>query len=94
MDDEHIAQLKKDLRDQGYSLYVYSYPAGMVFPPTSHDYAKIHIVLSGMLQITIGEQAHVLHAGDRLLVPAKVSHRAEVMGEMAAVCVDATKYEE
>lgn len=93
MDSEQITLIKKDLRERGYNLYVYSYPAGMVFPPTAHAYAKIHIVLSGSIRITLNDEIHELKSGDRLMVPAHQPHSAEVLGEMPVVCIDATKYE-
>ena len=90
MDGEQIAVIKQQLRDEGYHIYVYSYPGGMCFPPHSHDHDTIHVVLSGMMRITLEETDHIVKPGERFLVPAYAKHTAEVIGEMPVVVLDAT----
>ena len=92
MDSEQIAFVKNELRRDGYSIYVYSYPAGMCFGEHQHNYSKLHVVLSGLLRVTFEGEDHILHSGDRLLVPARTPHSAEVLGETSVVCIDATKF--
>jgi quercetin dioxygenase-like cupin family protein len=91
MDGEEIAALKKQLREDGYNIYVYSYPGGMCFPRHVHDHHTVHIILSGAMRITIGDSEHVLGAGQRIAIPADEVHTAEVLGETPAVILDATK---
>jgi mannose-6-phosphate isomerase-like protein (cupin superfamily) len=90
MDGEQIATIKQQLRDEGYNIYVYSYPGGMCFPPHSHDHDTIHVILNGMMRITLEETEYIVRAGERFVVPAFVKHTAEVLGEMPVVVLDAT----
>ncbi|HOJ04561.1 MAG TPA: cupin domain-containing protein [Bacteroidota bacterium] len=90
MDGDDIAAIKQQLRDEGYNIYVYSYPGGMCFPPHQHDHDTIHVVLSGSIRISYDDTDHILKAGERFLVPAFVLHSAEVIGEMPVVVLDAT----
>ena len=90
MDSEQIAALKQQLRDEGYNIYVYSYPGGMCFPPHSHDHDTIHVVLNGAMQISMEDADHILKPGERFVVPANTMHTAEVLGEMPVVILDAT----
>ncbi len=91
MDSAEISQIKHELKEQGYTIYVYSYPCGMYFPEHKHSYAKLHIVLSGTLKISMPDNEVVLKPGDRFEVPANVPHTAEVIGDGPMVCIDATK---
>ena len=90
MDSEQISALKQGLREEGYNIYVYSYPGGMCFPPHMHDHDTIHIVLSGSMKITIDEIDHILSQGERFVVPSHKLHTAEVLGESPVVILDAT----
>ena len=91
MDIEEITAIKHKLRDEGYNIYVYSYPGGMCFPHHVHAHDTIHIVLSGTLKVSLNGTEHILQQGERFLIPAGHDHSAEVLGDLAVVCVDATK---
>lgn len=91
MNSDQITRLKHELRNEGYNIYVYSYPGGMYFPPHSHDHETMHIVLSGSLRITMDGIDHDLTPGERFVIAANIVHSAEVLGEMPVVCLDATK---
>jgi quercetin dioxygenase-like cupin family protein len=91
MDSDQISELKRSLKSDGYNIYVYSYPGGMCFPEHTHDYDMIHVVLNGSLKISLDGQDHILSAGDRFTVPARVPHSAEVLGDSPVVCLDATQ---
>jgi len=91
MTGDEIAAIKQQLKDDGYHIYVYSYPGGMCFPVHTHDHDTIHVLLSGSLQINFNNNEHNLIPGKRFLVPAHVPHSAEVLGESTVVCLDATK---
>jgi len=90
MDSEQVAAIKQQLKDEGYNIYVYSYPGGMCFPPHLHEHDTIHVVLSGAMKITMDEDDHILQPGERFVVPAAKMHTAEVLGEMPVVILDAT----
>ncbi len=93
MDAEEISSVKQELRSQGYNIYVYSYPAGMCICTHQHGYSKLHVLLNGSMILIVNGTEHLLHPGDRILVPANTPHSAEILGEFSAVCIDATKYE-
>jgi len=90
MDGEQIAALKQQLKDEGYNLYVYSYPGGMCFPSHSHDHDTLHVLLNGSMKITMDGADFILKPGQRFLISANTIHAAEVLGEMPAVVLDAT----
>lgn len=90
MDSDQVAAIKQQLKDEGYNIYVYSYPGGMCFPPHMHDHDTIHIVLSGAMKVSIEDADHILKPGERFVVPANKLHTAEVLGEMPVVILDAT----
>jgi mannose-6-phosphate isomerase-like protein (cupin superfamily) len=91
MDSETIANLKQQLKTEGYNIYVYSYPGGMCFPMHMHDHDTIHVVLSGSLKVSMDGADHYLTPGERFTIPARTMHSAEIIGEMPVVCLDATK---
>lgn len=91
MDSDDVARIKAGLKEEGYHIYVYSYPGGMCFPVHAHDHDTIHVVLSGSLKVSMDGKDHILVPGERFLIPAKADHSAEVLGEMPVVCLDATR---
>ena len=91
MDGEQITAIKHQLKDDGYNIYVYSFPGGMCFPVHSHDYDTIHIVLSGSLKISMNGSDFFLTPGERFTIPANTPHSAEILGDTPVVCLDATK---
>ena len=92
MDSEQISDLKRMLKEEGFNIYVYSYPDGMIFPMHSHEHETIHVVLSGSMKITMDEADHILFPGQRFHVPAGAVHSAEVLGSSPVVCLDATRH--
>ena len=91
MDSERITAIKHTLREEGYNIYVYSYPGGMCFPRHSHNHDTIHVVLSGTVKIIIDGAEFILKTGERFPISAGIVHYAEVLGETPLVCIDATK---
>jgi quercetin dioxygenase-like cupin family protein len=83
--------LKKKLEARGYSVQRYVYPPGTYFPPHAHELDKIDAVLEGRFRIAIGDDDHVLEAGDAVAIPAGTLHSAEVIGDEPVVSLDATK---
>ena len=90
MDSQDVTNLKKQLREQGYNIYVHSHPAGMCFPEHKHDHHTLHVILSGSMNIRVDGKEHVLESGDQIEIPANILHTAEV-GETPVVCIDARK---
>lgn len=91
MDGEQISLIKQQLKEEGYNIYVYSYPGGMCFPTHTHDHDTIHVVLSGSLKITMNGSEFFLTPGVRFVIPALTSHAAEILGDTPVICLDATK---
>jgi len=91
MDSEQITTIKHSLKEEGYNIYVYSYPGGMCFPMHVHDHDTIHVVLSGSLKVSMDGEDHYLTPGERFIIPAGTMHSAEIIGETPVVCLDATK---
>ena len=83
--------LRRKLRDRGFEVSRYVYPAGTHFPPHTHAVDKIDAVLAGRFRMTVEGQEVVLEAGDCLAVPRGVVHSAEVVGHEAVVSLDAVR---
>jgi quercetin dioxygenase-like cupin family protein len=93
MDGDEICALKKDLRAQGFNLYVYSHTAGSRVPEHRHNYHVLHVVLFGKLCLHIDGKDVVLGPGDRYNIPPASPHSADVVGDDTVICMDATKFE-
>lgn len=91
MDLQDVTNLKRQLREEGYNIYVHSHPAGMVFPEHKHTHLTVHIILSGQMAVIMDGEEYLLKSGDRLEIPADVLHSAEVIGESPVVCIDARR---
>lgn len=85
------AALRGKLEALGYSVDRWVYPPGTVFDFHTHPHPKIDGVLSGRFAMTMDGETVVLEAGDCLEVPAGTSHRAEVLGDVPVVSLDASK---
>jgi mannose-6-phosphate isomerase-like protein (cupin superfamily) len=92
MDSDQISALKRALKEEGFNIYVYSYPDGMIFPMHAHEHETIHVVLSGSMKITMDDTDHILSPGHRFRVPPGTPHSAEVLGSTPVVCLDATRH--
>jgi quercetin dioxygenase-like cupin family protein len=44
------------------------------YPDESHDYAEALLVIDGQLNLTIGNEAITIHAGELFVVPMGVAH--------------------
>ena len=91
MDIDRVTSIKHELRQEGYNIYVYSYPGGMCFPRHSHNHDTIHIVLSGTVKIVIDGTEYFPKMGERFSISAGTVHSAEVLGETPLICIDATR---
>lgn len=91
MEHQEVTNLKKQLREQGYNLYVHSHPAGTFFPEHKRPHVTLHIILAGSLRVVIDGDETVLNVGERLEIPANTMYSAEVVGESPVVCIDARK---
>lgn len=79
------------LEKLGYYCTCYTYPPGTVFQEHNHEIDKIDAVLSGKFKLSMAGKSVTLEAGDYLLVPKNMIHRAEVIGDESVVSIDAVK---
>jgi quercetin dioxygenase-like cupin family protein len=85
-------QLRRILGQEGLQPYRWSNSPGDVYSAHAHHYFKVLYVVEG--SITFGFPGSVntveLRAGDRLELPAGISHTA-VVGTQGVVCLEAHK---
>ena len=82
--------IRKILSDEGLEPYRWSNSSGDVYSTHSHIFNKVIYVVKGSITFGLpdtGDQI-LLHAGDRLDLPAGVSHNA-VVGNKGVVCLEA-----
>jgi quercetin dioxygenase-like cupin family protein len=84
--------MRRKLEGKGYSVTRYVYPPGTCFADHSHQVDKMDAVLSGEFMMQMNGERFILRAGDALVVPRGVVHRAAVVGGEAVVSLDAVKY--
>ena len=83
-------RMMKLMEFEGCDVLVYTYRPGTVFPEHEHGQNKVDGVLEGILRITVGDAVFDLKPGDRLYIPARTRHAAEVLGEKTVVSLDGT----
>lgn len=77
----------------GYEVSGYVYPPGTAFEWHEHAHEKCDAVLEGILRVEVeGGEVFDLQAGDRLYLPARTRHRAQVMGRKSVFSLDGTKW--
>jgi quercetin dioxygenase-like cupin family protein len=73
--------LRKKLEREGYSVFEWTDAPQTVYGPHSHGDDQSHWVISGRLELTVGNETYTLEAGDRDLLPANTTHSAFVPGD-------------
>src|SRR5262249_17743979 len=59
-----------------YCLLEMALAPGMTVPRHAHTREdEAYIVLTGELEVTVGDEVFVLHAGDTLIAPRNITHR-------------------
>lgn len=53
-----------------------------IVPEHAHENEQITVVTRGSLEFTLGNEKHVLRAGDGVVIPPNVSHSAQVRDEL------------
>ena len=82
----NAAMLRATLTADGYRVFQWADPPGMVYGLHSHGEDQSHWVISGALEITLElGGTFVLNAGDRDFMPAGTYHSARVLGEEQAL---------
>jgi quercetin dioxygenase-like cupin family protein len=84
------AAIRKILDAEGLQPYRWSNAPGDVYGAHSHAYHKVIYVVKGSITFGLpdGRDRILLNAGDRLDLPAGISHNA-VVGNKGVVCLEA-----
>jgi len=73
--------LREKLQSEGFSVFQWSDAPQTVYGPHSHGEDQSHWIISGRLELTVGDETYTLEAGDRDFLPANTVHAAFVPGE-------------
>jgi quercetin dioxygenase-like cupin family protein len=73
--------LKRLMRDEGYSVFEWSDEPGTKYGPHAHGEDQSHWILAGKLELRVGNEVYTLRAGDRDFLPANTVHSAFVPGD-------------
>ena len=76
-----VSRIEEDLRAQGYEPVHDEDQPGFVYEPHSHAEANIIVVLSGEMEVKVGDLAGILHSGDKVTFPANVVHSSHIGSE-------------
>ena len=84
------AKIREILAEEALHPYRWSNLPGDVYSPHTHSYHKVIYVVSGSITFGLPDYGEVLvlKAGDRLNLPAGISHRAFV-GPEGVTCLEA-----
>ena len=77
------AELKRRLKREGYSVFQCSDAPGTTYGPHAHAEDQSHWIVSGTLELTVGNETYTLNAGDRDFLSANTIHSAYVPGDQA-----------
>jgi quercetin dioxygenase-like cupin family protein len=81
-------EYRNQLEQEGFSdIRVRTDAPETIYPPHTHPVTVAHIVLADQMRLTLAGKLHLLHAGDRLDVPAEALHEAEIGGEGATYMI-------
>ena len=72
--------LREKLQSEGFSVFQWSDAPQTVYEPHLHADNQSHWVISGRLELTVGNETYTLEAGDRDFLPANTVHSAFVPG--------------
>ncbi len=83
------AALRKKLESRGYHVTRRQHAAGAVMAAQATDRECIDAVVSGLLKVTLDDEAAILTAGDAVIVPRGALRRVEVVGSSPVQCLEA-----
>ena len=66
------------LRRDGWDPIPISDPPGYVYPPHSHATTKLLAILSGSMEVRVGDKTWRCLSGDQVIIPGGVEHAALV----------------
>lgn len=80
-----VRALRQRMEEEGYSVFEWIDAPGTVYGPHVHAEDQSHWIVSGALELSIGDEQYTLRAGDRDYLPAYTKHSAAVAGDEAVV---------
>jgi len=78
-------ELRRRMEEEGYSVFEWIDAPGTVYDSHVHAEDQSHWIISGALELGIGDEQYVLRAGDRDYLPAYTRHSAAVPFDEAVV---------
>lgn len=75
------AELRKQLQNEGYSVFQWSDDPGTRYGPHAHAEDQSHWIVSGELELRVGHETYTLRMGDRDFLPANTIHSAVVLSD-------------
>jgi|SRR5215813_4053134 len=75
------ADLRRRLQSEGYSVFQWGDAPGTSYAAHSHAEDQSHWILSGQLELHVGNETYTLRAGDRDYLAANTTHSAFVPGD-------------
>lgn len=54
-------------------------PAGRIKKPHQHAAVQAYLIVSGKMELQVGEESMILEAGDSCIVPSMVPHGAKIL---------------
>jgi len=77
--------LRRRLEAEGFSVFQWSDAPGTEYGPHAHAEDQSHWIISGELELQVGDETYQLRPGDRDFLPANTIHSAFVPGDEAVV---------
>jgi len=84
------AALLHKVRALGCETASRAYPVQAIMSPQTDRRPRVHAVVSGLMKVTINNEAAILSAGDLVFVPADATARIEILGPVSATCFEAS----
>jgi quercetin dioxygenase-like cupin family protein len=79
------SDLRRRLQAEGYSVFQWRDAPGTEYGPHAHAEDQSHWIISGELELHVGDETYQLRAGDRDFLPANTIHAAFVPGDEPVV---------
>jgi mannose-6-phosphate isomerase-like protein (cupin superfamily) len=86
-----LEELQGQLQREGLPFEMYSDPPGVKYGRHKHDFDDFIVIVSGKMKILTDTEEWVMKPGDRINLPARTSHSAEVVGKEPVSYLSAAK---
>ena len=60
-------------------------PAGLDKPPHTHSEIQAYYIVSGKMELEVGEEKKIMEAGDTCIVPSMIPHGAKIIEETTEI---------